>query len=161
MSRDVTTGTTKFKRTGNDSWWEVLGLQNRQFLQDQLDVYNILQLHEFDNLNKNLTRSLSSTDLGDDLLNGLIQLGWYLDDKPTFWNLAKTEITWQLSEGVKSSLLDTDVFTNPVAEKVEDQMLGRHPRYEGTILVRDYFHCFHRENGTSKIRHYYLVPQKY
>ena len=154
MSHDPTLGTSKFKRTGNDPWCEVLGLQDRRFLQDQLDVYNILQLPEFENLTNNLTRSLSSTDLGDDLLDGLIQLGWYLDDKPTFWNLAKTEITWQLSEGVKSSLLDTDVFTNPVAEKVEDQMLGRHPRYEGTVLVRDYFRCFHREDGTSRSRHY-------
>ena len=134
-------------QTGDDPSCEVLGLRDREFLRDQLDVYNILQLPDFEKVTENLTKSLSSTELGSDRLGELKMAGWYLHGNPSFWDLAKTEITWQLSEGVKSSLLDTDVFTNPVAEKVEEQLLGRHPRYEGTVLVRDLFKCFYKGNG--------------
>lgn len=94
-----------------------------------------------------LTNQLADNDLGKDFLRDLVRSGWRLDQPPTFWDLAKTEITWQLSEGVKSSLLDTDVFTNPVARKIEGQLLGRHARYENSVLVRDLFQCFHRSDG--------------
>lgn len=69
--------------------------------------------------------------------------------KANFWQRVTSDIPWQLGEGTRSSLLDTDLLTNPVAVNIEEQLLSRHARYQNAVLVRDLFQCYHRADGTS------------
>ena len=64
-----------------------------------------------------------------------------------FWQLAMTDIPWQLGEGTRTSLLDTDLGTNGVSSNIEEQTLSRHPRYAHSVLVRALFQCYHRADG--------------
>ena len=129
---------------------EVLSLRDRQYLQDQLDVFNILK--GIEGLSHDLEFSSPESDGGEvvskliqDIKNGVLHFGV----KANFWHLATTDIPWQLQEGTRTSLLDTDLLTNPVAANIEEQLLSRHGRYENAVLVRDLFQCYHRADGTS------------
>lgn len=84
-------------------------------------------------------------------MSGVVYRGNILQVESDFWNLAVTDIPWQLGEGVKSSLLDTDLFSNPVAGNVEKQLLSRHPRYKHAVLVRDLFQCIHKQGIPRKL----------
>ena len=95
-----------------------------------------------------MTTSFRESNIGTGLMHGVTFTEKHLDIEANCWNLAVTDIPWQLGEGVRYSLLDTDLFVNPVAETIEEQLLSRHPRYENTVLVRDLFQCFHRNDGT-------------
>ena len=98
-------------------------------------------------LNAKLSQSLFPNDPGLGLLEEIEGTGRLLGIEPTFWNLVQADIPWQLTEGARSSLLDSDLVLNPVLKKADEQILGQHTRYSEAVLVRDLFQCFHREDG--------------
>ena len=126
---------------------EVLSLRDRQYLQDQLDVFNLLR--NVQGLSGDLDFLNPGSGSVNDLIHEIRYKGAQFGVKASFWDLATTDIPWQLGEGTRSSLLDTDLFTNPVAIDIEEQLLSRHPRYQNAVLVRDLFQCFHRADGNE------------
>ena len=135
------TGKAIFDYAGPNPACEVLSLRNVQYLQDQLDVFNLLQEYP------ELIDNIYNNDLGRSLSSKVADTKNRLEVELNFSKLVLTDIPWQLTEGAKSSLLDSDCFTNPVLEKVEEQILWRHARYKDAVLVRDLFQSFHRDDG--------------
>ncbi len=132
--------------TFQDLACEVLSFRDRQYLQDQLDVFNILQ--GIEGLSDDLGFSSPGSGVVSNLIRDINSGGEHFGVKANFWRLATTDVPWQLEEGTRTSLLDTDVLTNPVAVNIEEQLLSRHARYQNAVLVRDLFQCYHRADGT-------------
>lgn len=134
-----------YEHAGPDLSCEAVSLRDKQYLQDQLDVFNILG--DFDGLTDELdnrpTTGNESTQLG--LAHEINRTARYMGVGDTFWHLVLTDIPWQLGEGTRSNLLDTDLGVNPVSTIIHNQFLSRHPRYENAVLVRALFQCFYRD----------------
>lgn len=120
-------------------------MRDRQYLQDQLDVFNILR--NFHDLTKVLGEENKlypwDSSINEDIERTATQFNIGTD----FWQLGMTDIPWQLGEGTRTSLLDTDLGTNAVSVSIEEQLLSRHPRYANSVLVRALFQCYHRVDG--------------
>lgn len=126
---------------------EVVSLRDRQFLQDQLDVFNILR--GFEDLTRDLDAHNLPRDMGSGMEANVRSTAKRLDIGDDFWQLGATDVPWQLGEGLRSSLLDVDLGTNPVLSTVEEQRLSRHPRYQNAALVRSLFQTYQRSDGRS------------
>lgn len=124
---------------------EILSIKPQQYLQDQLDVFNILSSFP------GLTSTLDNLNLGENvrspLLNEVLRRDKYLDVRSGFWNMVRTDLPWQLNEGANASIDDTDILTNPPALSISAQMLARHPKYKGGVLVKSPLRCLHRTDG--------------
>ena len=124
---------------------EVISLRDRQYLQDQLDVFNILR--EFKDLTKDLDAENQQHGWDTNIHEEIDWTAKQFNIGKDFWQLATSDIPWQLGEGTRTSLLDTDLGTNTISLTVEEQLLSRHPRYAHSVLVRALFQCYHRTNG--------------
>ena len=134
-----------YRNTGAGLACEVVSLRDKQYLQDQLDVFNILR--DFTNLTKELEvenrRHGWDSSMSEDIMITAKQFNIGTD----FWQLGTTDIPWQLGEGTRFGLLDTDLGTNAVSLTIEEQLLSRHPRYKNAVLVRALFQCYQRADG--------------
>ncbi|KAL9010000.1 MAG: hypothetical protein Q9173_005027 [Seirophora scorigena] len=135
-----------YEHAGQDLSCEAVSLRDKQYLQDQLDVFNVLR--DFDSLMDDHdirsisgTRGFARSGMQQELQTTAINN----DVGTTFWHLTLTDIPWQLGEGTRTSLLDTDLGINPASTTVQDQFLSRHPSYEDAVLVRSLFQCYHRD----------------
>ena len=124
---------------------EVLNIRERQILQDKLDVFNILH-----NLNPFFSRDVDVVNWeGDQNPNLRNDISWSAEHRGrpnTFWNLVRSDLPWQLTEGIRSDLDEPDTFRIP---EFEDQMLSQHGVYSRATLVRDSFQCFPRHDGMT------------
>ena len=125
---------------------EILSLREKQHLQDQVDIFNILG----DNIMFNVG---FDTDAGAGLLHNGLSLDFYFrENRPGrsrgFRHLVRSDLPWQLTEGIRSDLDQVDMYQIP---EFENQMLSQHREYSGGFLVRDLFQCFHRNDGMTPI----------
>ena len=139
------TAPVSYQHAGPDLACEIISLRDRQYLQDQLDVFNILR--EFSELTKDLDVRNRQYGWDSTINNAINQTAKQFKIGKDFWQLATTDIPWQLGEGTRFSLLDTDLGTNAVSLTAEEQILSRHPRYANSVLVRALFQCYHRADG--------------
>lgn len=135
-----------YEHAGPDLSCEATSLRDRQYLQDQLDVFNILRdfgslMEEFDVRSRSSKAPIMQSGLREELK---LTANNY-DVGTSYWHQTITDIPWQLGEGTRTSLLDTDLGVNPASTLVQEQFLSRHPSYENAILVRSLFQCYHRE----------------
>ncbi|KAL8979369.1 MAG: hypothetical protein Q9205_005279 [Flavoplaca limonia] len=119
-------------------WVSSMSLREKQYLQDQLDVFNILR--GFDSLMDDFdihSKSRTEEQLAQPKMNRRMKsMAKMYDLGTSFWHLCLTDIPWQLGEGTRTSLLDADLGINPASTIVQDQFLSRHPSYENAVLVR-------------------------
>lgn len=124
---------------------EILSLREKQYLQDQVDIFNILG----DNFMFNVG---FDTDTGPGLLHNGLSLDFYFRANTRrsrgFWHLARSDLPWQLTEGIHSDLDQVHMYQIP---EFENQMLSQHREYSGGVLVRDLLQCFHRNDGMTPI----------
>ncbi|KAL8665085.1 MAG: hypothetical protein Q9202_002485 [Teloschistes flavicans] len=135
-----------YENAGPDLSCEATSLRDRQYLQDQLDVFNILR--DFGSLMDDFdvrSRSSNATIVQSGLREELRLTANNYDVGTSYWHQTITDIPWQLGEGTRTSLLDTDLGVNPASTLVQEQFLSRHPSYENAVLVRSLFQCYHRE----------------
>lgn len=69
-------------------------------------------------------------DSVEDIYNGST---WTLVLDSGTWRF-RMYVPWQLGEGTCTTLLDTDIGTNPPASSIEEQVLSRHPGTEAQAL---------------------------
>lgn len=145
----------KFRNVGLTLSTEITSVKPRQHLQAQLDAFNILRSL------RNLTAQLDELNLKQNGNSELLQhMKWkerQLDDGSRFWDTVHSDLPWHLGEGVRTSVRDRDVRTNP---RVSKQMLTRHPKYRGMILVKDPFQCLHRGDG-EPVNAFFNTPMTY
>ena len=140
-----TTGPLFYEHAGPGLACEVLSLRDKQYLQDQLDVFNILR--DFEDLTSDLDLQNTGAAWDSTINQDINRTARRFDIDTDFWQLAMSDIPWQLGEGTRTSLLDTDLGTNEISLTIEDQILSRHPRYANAVLVRALFQCYHRGDG--------------
>ncbi|KAL8635932.1 MAG: hypothetical protein Q9228_006622 [Teloschistes exilis] len=100
---------------------EVLNIRDRQYLQDQLDIFN--------------------------LLSNAAWRAFHMSGRSGFWDTVHSDLPRQLGEGTQSSFFDSDITMNPPAARLEEQLLSQHPRYKGTLLVRNPLRLSYRPDG--------------
>lgn len=145
-----------YEHAGRDLSCEAVSLRDKQYLQDQLDVFNILR--DFDSVVDDLDiRSISGNDgsTRPGMRQEMDSTAMNFDVGTTFWHLTLTDIPWQLGEGTRTSLLDTDLGVNPASTTIRDQFLSRHPSYENAVLVRSLFQCYHRDGERVLLKQHY------
>ena len=89
--------------TGPDLSCEIMSLRDKQYLQDQLDVFNILR--DFDSLMDDFDiRSISWSDgsARHGMQEELETTAMNFDVGTTFWHSTLTDIPWQLGEGTRT-----------------------------------------------------------
>lgn len=123
----------KVKHAARSLSTEISSLKDERYLQDQLDVFNILCSFP------TLTSTLDNLNLGEHeyspLHNDIEGKYFYLDIGRGFWDMVRADLPWQLR--TRASIHDTEIGTNPPALRIEAQILCRHPKYEGAVFVRD------------------------
>ena len=129
---------------------EVVSLRDKSYLQDQLDVFNILR--DKDGFTEILADYNEFPASRSALAGKINQTAHDLDIGTSFWHFSLTDIPWQLGEGTRSSLLDTDLGANPASSTITEQFLSRHPKYENAVLVRALFQCYQREGKQFTVR---------
>ncbi|KAL8692000.1 MAG: hypothetical protein Q9218_002892 [Villophora microphyllina] len=137
---------TKYEHAGLGLSCEATSLRDAQYLQDQLDVFNILR--DFGSLMDDFdirSQTSNAITVRPRLKNSLKWTASNNDVGTSYWHQTITDIPWQLGEGTRTSLLDTDLGVNPASTVIQEQFLSRHPSYENAILVRSLFQCYHRE----------------
>lgn len=129
--------------------YEVLNIRGRHYLQEQLDVFNLLRDINF--IGKELNEESFKDNRTDNLLSDIQWRAQHLGLSDAFWQIVYSDMPWQLSEGIRSNLLDSDIDVdiNPVTTTVNAQILSRHPKYRDAVLVRDVLRCLHRNDGMS------------
>ena len=121
---------------------EILNFRDRRYLQDQIDVFNILR--DIPTLRQKLDSTNWAKDRNDNLL---MDIEWRVKRDGTtsgFWDLARSDLPGQLTEGAGGTSSEPNM--QPTAE-IDEQMLSRHKIYSDAVLVRDSFRCFLRRDG--------------
>ncbi|KAI4198731.1 MAG: hypothetical protein LQ350_005115 [Teloschistes chrysophthalmus] len=124
---------------------EVLNIRDQQYLQDQLDVFNMLS--SLSQLKHDLNNVSFKDDTNSNLLNDVAWRAYHMKFGSGFWDIVHSDLPRQLGEGTQSSLFDSDISMNPLAARLEEQLLSQHPRYKGTVLVRDPLSLCYRPDG--------------
>ncbi|KAL8994979.1 MAG: hypothetical protein Q9169_005198 [Polycauliona sp. 2 TL-2023] len=141
----------RFSNAGRDLSCEATSLRDKQYLQDQLDVFNILRGHAslMDDLDvRSPSRDEPEVNWSMKKMAKMYNVG------TSFWHLCLTDIPWQLGEGTRTSLLDVDLGINPASTTVQDQFLSRHPSYESAVLRSRQTNKFQRNDSVNLVREY-------
>lgn len=124
------------------SRFEVLSFRNRQYLRDQIDVFNILK--HFGRLSDRLTARQALTSHNSVMMENMQWRSEHFGERLDFWNLARADLPSQLTEGTYG---DYEMLDSLQAAEVDEQFLSRHSAYAGAVLVRDVFRSFNRGDG--------------
>lgn len=136
-------------REGSYNGFEILSFRGWQYLQDQSDVFNILR--EFPHLSAKLDKLLHMCHPDNRSERFWGRVFDVLGMTRGFWDNVKSDLPWQLDEGIRSRFSKIELVEGSLAQEIGQQMLSRHPIYSNAVLVRDYFRCFPRDDGCQKI----------
>ena len=123
---------------------EISSLRERRYLQDQVDVFNILR--DIPELNQRLSSVNWMEHQKSKLYRDILWRAEHLGRSCDFWDFARSDMPWQLTEGIRSDLDELDMHQIP---EFENQMLSQHGVYSKAVLVRDSFRCFGRADGMT------------
>lgn len=128
---------------------DILNVRSQKNFQEMRDVYalskKVPRLSQA--LDQNVLKGIGNENLREDI-------SWrskHLGVLPTFWNLAQSDMAWQLSEGFGVAWHGAMSALKPLDAKADRQILSRHPFYESSQIVRDAFRLFHRDDGKFQI----------
>lgn len=108
------------------------------FLKDLKDLQEPLDEHVWDGEDKN---SSFRSDVN-----------WregHLGVRANYWNLAASDMPWQLTEGLAMGSHEPVEGLKPVSRHIDQQSLSAHPFFTKSQIVRNPFRCFHRSDGRS------------
>ena len=125
----------------------MLNLRDRQFLQDQIDAFNILQA--VPNIGDALDHLNFEGDTNETLQRNLAWRASHLSTKNNFWNSAYGDLPRQLVEDANVGFSYLDSNGEHHVPSLYPQMFSRHPVYRDAVLVRNLFRCFHRGDGST------------
>ena len=123
---------------------EILSLRERRNLQDQVDVFNILR--GIPKLHRLLDAYNWQHAVGHNLYRDIHWRAENLGRSCGFWDFARSDMPWQLTDGIRSDLDEPDMHQIP---EFENQMLSQHGIYSKAVLVRDSFRCFRRNDSMT------------
>lgn len=75
----------------------------------------------------------------------------HLGVEANYWNLAASDMPWQLTEGIAMGSQVPVEGLQPIGRHVEKQSLSAHPFFKDSQIVRNPFRCFHRSDGRCMI----------
>ncbi|KAL8722754.1 MAG: hypothetical protein Q9225_000815 [Loekoesia sp. 1 TL-2023] len=128
--------------------FEVLNFRHRQYIEDQMDVFNILRfIPDLDHKlsGQNWSPGAWNTPISTDVAIRSNEYG----AKMNFWDLVRSDLPSQLTEGRED---DLNFTTTSQPAILDAQMLSQHRAYTGAVLVRDLFRTFRRSDGKSQKR---------
>ena len=113
--------------------FQVLNLRDREFLQDQIDVFNMLKT------DSTLTSDLVRLDFlkgFESKIQSLIRwTGRNVHACKLLWDVVRSDIPYQLGEGLHDDPSNIYSHGKRAATDNGGPILSRHPRYRRTVLV--------------------------
>ena len=128
--------------------FEILNFRERQYLQDQSDVLNILR--NSPHLSAELDRSSKVKDAENPTWIARMEMADGPEKKYGFRKDVQSDLPWQLDEGIRSDFPKLDLKNSALEAKINQQLLSSYPTYSDAVLVRDSFRCSLRDDGCPK-----------
>ena len=139
----------EFENAGRSGWpyleTEVLNFRSESNFQEMRDVYVLLR--RLDGLQDILDESTWSGDKNASLHSDIDWRADHLGMEVNYWNMADSDMPWQLSEGLCMAAMGPCSGLKPVVRHIDRQAISQHPFYKKSQLVRNPFRCFHRSDG--------------
>ncbi|KAI9822397.1 MAG: hypothetical protein M1827_000116 [Pycnora praestabilis] len=140
----------QFKHGGQPGWpyltTQTLSVHSREHFKEARDVFMLLK-SKFPSISAKLDKTTFEGDNNKNLYDDIVWRADHLGTSMRFWDLAESDMSWQLAEGVGLGMCGPHSGLKPVDRHIDEQMLTRHPFYRKAQLVRDPFRCFHRADG--------------
>ena len=157
----------EFVNAGRSGWpymeTEVLNFRSQENFQEMRDVYLLLnELEDFeeqmeehiwdgDNNSRYAAAQLHNDKCTNSVTSFRSDVDWragHLGIKANYWNMAASDMPWQLSEGIAMGGFGGPTEgLKPVGRDIEKQTLSSHPFFDKVQLVRSPFRTFHRGDG--------------
>lgn len=138
-----------FTKAGRAGWpyleIEALDLRNARSIQDSRDLLRIMKNDK--QISEDLKRSVFAGDNNQKLKKDIVWRAQFLGQDINFWDCAKDDLPWQLSEGSELNMNGPSEGLRTTKLDMSSQSLATHPLYKDTYLARNPFRCFHRNDG--------------
>ncbi|KXT17013.1 hypothetical protein AC579_7416 [Pseudocercospora musae] len=138
-----------FVRGGRAGWpyleVEQLDLRKKSTMDDSRDLLRIIELQE--KFSSTLDRGIWVGDNNDNLKKDVEWRAQYVGKPIEFWDLAKSDLPWQLSEGSHFSMNGPANGVRTTQLEGTHQSLSRHAFFQHAYLARNPFRTFHRNDG--------------
>lgn len=138
-----------FTHGGRAGWpyleCETFDLRSTHWVQDSRDLLRMLKDEE--KISDVLDRSVF-TGMNDERLKKDIK--WraqYVGQPVGFWDLAKADLPWQISEGSHLNMNGPSEGLRGTKLQKVTQALCRHSFFQDSHIARNPFRCFHRDDG--------------
>ena len=139
----------KFEIAGRAGWpyleTEVLNFRGKENFQEMRDVY--LLLKELEGFEGQLEKHVWDGEKNSSFQSDVEWRADHLDLRASYWNMAASDMPWQLSEGLTLTAQGPTEGLKPVGRHIEKQSLSSHPFFAKAQLVRNPFRTFHRGDG--------------
>jgi len=140
----------KFEEAGTPGWpylqCEILNFRSRANFQDSRDAY--LLLRDLDGPTAELDATVLKDLKDSELIEDVKWRSGHVHSPTSYWDLASSDMAWQLSEGLARGLSGPHAGLKPIGRHIDQQILSRHPFYKQSQIVRSRLRCFHRNDGT-------------
>ncbi|KAG6359164.1 hypothetical protein INS49_012684 [Diaporthe citri] len=123
----------------------MLDLRNAQHIQDSRDLLRILKSEK--QVNDVLDRSVFAGNNSEKLKKDILWRAQYVGQSVNFWELAKADLPWQISEGSHLNMNGPSEGVRTTKLENVSQSLARHAYYKDAYIARSPFRCFHRSDG--------------
>lgn len=139
----------KFEVAGRAGWpyleTEVLNFRGKENFQEMRDVY--LLLKELEGFDDQLEQHIWDGEQKSSFQSDVEWRADHLNLKASYWNMAASDMPWQLSEGIAMGGQGPTEGLKPIGRHSEKQTLSQHPFFAKAQLVRNPFRTFHRGDG--------------
>lgn len=139
-----------FTKAGRAGWpypeIEMFDLRSAQHLQDSRDLLRILESEK--HVNEVLDRGIFAGNNSEKLRRDIIWRAQYVGQSVNFWEMAKADLPWQISEGSHLNMNGPSEGIRTTNLENFSQSLARHAYYKDAYIARSPFRCFHRSDGT-------------
>lgn len=138
-----------FDLAGRGGWpyleTEILSFRSRENFKDLRDTLRLLSKDT--DVTMKLDRGVFEGDGNKKLRSDMTWRAEHVGKTLNYWDLASSDIPWQLSEGTSLYLQGPYDGSHRMKLTVDDQALSKHPFFRDSQFVRDPFRCFHRADG--------------
>ncbi|KAE8864905.1 hypothetical protein PTNB73_05793 [Pyrenophora teres f. teres] len=142
-----------FIKAGRAGWpyleIEQFDMRNTQSIQDSRDLLRILKSD--DQFKTKLDTGVFVGDKNENLRKDVEWRADYVGKTVNFWELAESDLPWQLSEGSQFNMNGPSEGIRTTRLEQVSQSLTRHPQYKDAYLARNPLRCFHRDDGKQEM----------
>lgn len=142
-----------FTKAGRAGWpyleVEVFDLRSTQFIENSRDLLRLLKNEE--GISSVLDRGIFAGDNNEHLRKDVTWRAQYVSQTLEFWELAKADLPWQISEGSHLNMNGPSEGVRTTNLEKASQSIAMHSFFKDAYIARNPFRCFHRDDGKCSV----------